>query len=93
MVKIVYMLGWFSPTIIKVNILLQQLWELKVDWDDPLPPEICEVWLQWRSELRCSSKRHISCCHFPKEAHIVAVNYMDSSKHRNVPMLVLSISA
>ena len=33
-------LGWFSPTIIKVKILLQQLWELKVDWDDPLPPEI-----------------------------------------------------
>ena len=35
-------LGWFSPTIIKVKILLQLLWELKVDWDDPLPPEIRE---------------------------------------------------
>ena len=33
-------LGWFSPAIIKVKILLQQQWELKVDWDDPLPPMI-----------------------------------------------------
>ena len=33
-------LGWFSPAIIKVKILLQQLWELKVDWDERIPPSI-----------------------------------------------------
>ncbi|XP_064405765.1 uncharacterized protein LOC135350852 [Halichondria panicea] len=27
-------LGWFSPSTIKAKILMQQLWELKVDWDD-----------------------------------------------------------
>ena len=30
-------LGWFSPTMIKVKILFQQLWELNVGWDDPVP--------------------------------------------------------
>lgn len=45
--------GWFSPAIIKVKILLQRLWELKVDWDDPVPHLIKELWLQLRSELQC----------------------------------------
>ena len=53
-------LGWFSPSIVKVKILLQRLWELKVDWDDPVPHLIKESWLQWRSELQCLSNKHIS---------------------------------
>ena len=39
-------LGWFSPAIIKVKILLQQLWEQKVGWDDPVPQSILDVWLR-----------------------------------------------
>ena len=35
--KIFDVLGWFFPSIIKMKILLQQLWELKVDWDDSAP--------------------------------------------------------
>ncbi len=41
-------LGWFSPTIIKVKILFQRLWELKIDWDEPVPTEIQLAWSQWR---------------------------------------------
>ena len=33
-------LGWFSPSIIMMKTLLQQLWELKVGWDDPVPEKI-----------------------------------------------------
>ena len=66
-------LEWFAPTIIKAKILLQQLWELKVDWDDHLPPEVHEVWLQWRSELKCLTERPIPRCYFPRGAHIVAI--------------------
>ena len=68
-----HVLGWFSPAIIKVKILLQQLGELKVDWDDPLPPMIHDAWLQWRSELKSLSARHLPHCYFPKGAHIIAV--------------------
>ena len=39
-------LGWFSPSTIKVKILLQQLWEQKIGWDDPVPSNIQDTWLQ-----------------------------------------------
>ena len=63
-------LGWFAPVIIKVKILFQQLWELKVDWDDPVPPSVKEAWMQWRKELPRLSGCHIPCCYFPKAVHI-----------------------
>ena len=44
-------LGWFSPTLIKAKILLQRLWEQKVDWDDQVPLSIYDIWLQWHSAL------------------------------------------
>ena len=56
-----------------MKILLQQLWELKIDWDDPLPPTIHDAWLQWISELKLLSDKHIPRCYFTKEAHILAV--------------------
>ena len=53
-------LGWFSPVIIKVKTLFQQLWKLKIDWDDPVPPSIHEAWLQWRTKLQLLSNQLIS---------------------------------
>ena len=35
-------LGWFSPTLIKAKILLQRVWESRIDWDDPVPLPIRE---------------------------------------------------
>ena len=35
--KMYDVLGWFSPTIIKVKILLQRVWETGVDWDQEIP--------------------------------------------------------
>lgn len=57
--KLFDILGWFSPVIVSMKILLQQLWELKLGWDDPVPQEIHDMWSQWRSELRLISERHI----------------------------------
>ena len=66
-------LGWFSPSIIKIKILLQRIWELKIDWDDSLPSEIETTWLQWRTELSLLSGKHIPRCYFPKQSHIESV--------------------
>ena len=44
-------LGWCSPTIIKSNVLLQQLWESKLDWDEPVPTCIQQDWEKWHKEL------------------------------------------
>ena len=35
-------LGWFLPSIIMVQILLQCLWEEGIHWDDPVPDAILE---------------------------------------------------
>ena len=49
--KIFDVLGWFSPVTVKMKILLQRLWEIKLDWDDPIPDNIYQVRSQWRSEV------------------------------------------
>ena len=33
-------LGWCSPAIILMKILLQQLWENNLEWDEPVPKQI-----------------------------------------------------
>ena len=77
-------LGWFSPTVIKAKILLQRLWELKVDWDEPVPLTIRNVWLQWRSELKFLSQKHIPRCYFAKGAHVTSMElhgFCDASEY------------
>ena len=63
-------LGWFSPTIIKVKILLQQLWEQKVGWDDPVPQAI---WLQRRSELHFLTHKQTPRCYVDKKFQITSM--------------------
>jgi len=37
-------LGLLSPVIIQCKILMKQLWQLKINWDDPLTTELKEHW-------------------------------------------------
>ena len=67
------MLGWFSPVIAAMKILLQRLWECKIDWDESVPQDIRDAWLQWRSELPSLSNKSIPRCYSPKGANIVSV--------------------
>ena len=39
-------LGWYSPCTVKMKILFQQLWEMKIDWDEEVPDSVCESWLK-----------------------------------------------
>ena len=65
-------LGWFAPVTIKVKILFQRLWELKLEWDDPVPEWVRASWHKWRTELPLLSYHHIPRCHYHKEATIVS---------------------
>ena len=61
--KVVDALG---PTIVKMKIILQRLWELKLDWDDPLPDHVLEVWSRrWRNELSAFAMVRIPRCFSP----------------------------
>ena len=68
--KLFDVLGWFSPTIIKAKILLQRVWEARIDWDEVLPPSILEEWFQWRTELPLITEKSIARCYYPKSVHI-----------------------
>ena len=63
--KVFDALGLFSPIIIKMKIVLQHLWELELDWDDPVPDHILEIWSQWRRELLALTMVHTPRCYSP----------------------------
>ena len=44
-------LGWCSPTIILMKIMLQRLWEMKLAWDESVPADFERTWWKWRKEL------------------------------------------
>ena len=70
--KVFDVLGWFSPVIVKMKILLQRLWEIKLDWDDPIPDDIYQVWSQWRSELPLLTTMHVPRCYFSSKNAVVS---------------------
>ncbi|XP_058836392.1 uncharacterized protein LOC131692967 [Topomyia yanbarensis] len=44
-------LGLIGPVIVQAKIFLQELWKLKSDWDDPLPKELQNFWIEYRLNL------------------------------------------
>ncbi|XP_071637531.1 uncharacterized protein [Temnothorax longispinosus] len=44
-------LGFLTPLTFVAKRLIQQLWMLKVEWDDRPPSEICSRWEKYKSEL------------------------------------------
>ncbi|XP_043482131.1 uncharacterized protein LOC122511131 [Leptopilina heterotoma] len=44
-------LGWLSPVTIKSKIFLQELWKLKLEWDDELTDSLLKLWSLHRAEL------------------------------------------
>lgn len=45
-------LGFIAPITIRAKLILQELWLLKVNWDEPLSPEICQRWTAFRQQLQ-----------------------------------------
>lgn len=51
-------LGLITPIVIKARILMQSIWNLKIngkklDWDDVLPREIVKKWMKIKGEFGC----------------------------------------
>jgi hypothetical protein len=75
--KVLDVLGWFSPVTIKMKILLQRIWEIKLDWDDPIPDKVHQIWSQWRSELLLLTTMHVPRCYkMPLYRHNCTVSMM-----------------
>ena len=55
-----------------MKILLQRVWESKINWDDEVPSSIQEAWHQWRSELPVLTDKQIPRCYFPQDFRVVS---------------------
>ena len=53
-------LGLVSPFVLKAKIIFQSIWQLGVDWDEPLPESLAEEFQNWVSSSRSLSKIRIS---------------------------------
>jgi len=40
-------LGFLAPVLVKGKVFLQQLWQMKINWDSPLPADIKSIWHQF----------------------------------------------
>ena len=81
--KVFDALGLFSPATVKMKILLQRLWETKLNWDDPIPEDLLEAWSQWRCELPLLSDIHIPRCYSPSGFSVSSMQlhgYCDASE-------------
>ncbi|XP_054723576.1 uncharacterized protein LOC129233627 [Uloborus diversus] len=44
-------IGLISPFTVRGKILLQEIWKRKLNWDDPLPPDLKDTFQNWCEEL------------------------------------------
>ena len=66
-------LGWYSPSIIKLKVLLQHLWLCKRGWDDLVPSSIVKVWERWREEYPVLHEHLVPRCYFPSSRDITSL--------------------
>lgn len=69
-------MGWLSPAVVFAKIFLQELWTLKIDWDDSLDTNLCNKWNKFRSELAVLTNLSIPRCVLSSEAR-----YQDVQVH------------
>ena len=60
-------LGWCSPTVILMKIMLQRLWESNLTWDEPVPEQIEGAWNRWHRELPTLKNFQMPRSYFPKD--------------------------
>lgn len=44
-------IGWLEPVTITPKLMMQQLWLLKLEWDDPIPESMNREWTAYRTNL------------------------------------------
>ncbi|XP_045456869.1 uncharacterized protein LOC123666892 [Melitaea cinxia] len=52
-------LGWLSPISTKIKLLFQQVWQLQLKWDEPLPENILKEWESMKIDLENINKFYI----------------------------------
>jgi len=55
-------LGFLCCLMVTAKLLLREVWRRKIPWDDPLPDEMYNAFMDWRKEMenvdKFRSRRH-----------------------------------
>lgn len=74
-------LGLVGPTIICAKIILQQLWKLKLSWDESLPLDLHTTWIRYQEKMESMSlisiPRYVIC---PETQQIEMHGFCDASE-------------
>ncbi|XP_014209283.1 uncharacterized protein LOC106639954 [Copidosoma floridanum] len=86
-------LGWISPVIIKAKMLQQELWLLKVPWDEKLPSNLLKEWSEWINEAEILDQIKIPRWNDfqPVDPIIEIHGFADASKRAYAAVLYLRI--
>ena len=57
-------LGFISPVIVKAKLFIQELWQRKLEWDEPLPTELETKWNDIARDIQEASKLVLPRCFF-----------------------------
>ncbi|XP_076384507.1 uncharacterized protein LOC143263380 [Megalopta genalis] len=55
-------LGLISPIVIVAKLILQQLWQTQIGWDQSIPQNLHSQWLQYRQDISKVGAMNISRC-------------------------------
>ena len=59
-------LGWISPTILQMKMLIQGLWKIGKGWDDAAPEAALIAYQSWKEELPILAKKTLPRCYTRK---------------------------
>lgn len=79
-----------------MKILLQRLWELKLEWDDSVPQVIEDVWSRWRKELPSLTTLPIPRCYQPKDFPVTSIQlhgFSDASEEAYAGVVYLRLES
>ena len=60
-------MGWITPVILPMKIVMQELWKTQRGWDDAIPKEQAEKHKAWREELSLLQTISLARCYFSQE--------------------------
>ncbi|GFW32946.1 integrase catalytic domain-containing protein [Trichonephila clavipes] len=73
-------LGLLGPVIAKAKIFMQQLWLLKLDWNETLPPDVSTQWRNFIQTLKDIESIHVPRCFLVVPTKFVVLNgFADAS--------------
>ncbi|XP_055622276.1 uncharacterized protein LOC129765864 [Toxorhynchites rutilus septentrionalis] len=73
-------LGLIAPVVVRAKILMQELWLLSCDWDEPVPDTVRRKWESFSSELPLISSYRVERCAFLPDSRVELHTFADASQ-------------